>query len=118
MEKRLRVLLLGLILISIVYSVDTSVLMYFYEQPSYSVKLLWNCIFALILALWIKHDPNAGAFDKPFDIAFYAMVGWPLVLPYYLFMSRGFVRGGLISLGFLLIFSWPYIMAAAVYYFS
>lgn len=114
MKRKLKILLVGLMLASFIYSIDTSVLGFLQEQPKDGVQLLWTLVFSLVLGLWIKHDPDSGSFDKPFDMAFYVMIGWPVVLPYYLCITRGVLKGLMTCLGFLFIFSWPYLVGTLI----
>lgn len=61
--------------------------------------LLWRFAFVLCMVRWVELDRRAHRFDAPFEFDAFVFFGWPLVVPYYLFKTRG-VRGFVYGLGF------------------
>ena len=58
-------------------------------NPSESTQLLWRFAFSLILVCWVRVDARAQRYSAPFDFDAFVLFGWPLVVPYYLYRTRG-----------------------------
>ena len=78
---------------------------------------LWTVIFAVLVALWAETDAECHHKEIPFEYSFFVFLFWPPLLAYYLIKTQGF-RGCLIFLGFLTLFSMPFIVGLSVRAFS
>jgi hypothetical protein len=78
------------------------------------VSLLWTFAFVLILIWWMDGDSHRRGVHMPYDFAAFAFFGWPIVIPYYLWRSRG-GRGLLFALGLAGMYIVPYLVAAIIY---
>jgi hypothetical protein len=54
---------------------------------------LWKFFFGLLLAWWVYSDRRARQVGMPFEFEAFVVFLWPIVLPYYLYRTRGW--GGL-----------------------
>jgi hypothetical protein len=57
-------------------------------------------VFRLMVVSWVQVDARAQRYHAPFDFGAFLFFAWPLVLPYYLYRTRG-ARGLLFSAGIL-----------------
>jgi hypothetical protein len=60
---------------------------------AYGLAFLW------IVGWWLRTDSRERGIGWVFDMGLFLYIAWPLVIPYYLFKSRG-ARGLLVILGF------------------
>ena len=76
---------------------------------STSTMMLWTFIFAVLVALWAQTDAESSHKEIPFEYSFFVFLFWPPMLAYYLIKTRGF-RGCLMFLGFLTLYSMPFVV--------
>jgi hypothetical protein len=57
-----------------------------------SAELLWTFEFRLVLAWWVRIDRRIRGFSVPFEFDAFVFFVWPLIVPYYLYRTRG-MRG-------------------------
>lgn len=57
--------------------------------------MLWSLAFQLILACWVRVDRQVRGFRAPFEFDAFVFFAWPIVVPYYLYKTRG--RRGLLA---------------------
>lgn len=75
-----------------------------------SAELLWSTEFRLILASWILADRRARAFSAPYDFEAFVFFAWPVVIPYYLYRTRG-GRGVLYAFAVYFLYAAPVVAA-------
>src|SRR5262245_19746814 len=63
-----------------------------FNMPAESERL-WSLFTQLFLACWVYLDRRDRRLNLPFDFDAFVFFAWPLVLPYYLYKSRGAWRG-------------------------
>jgi hypothetical protein len=63
-----------------------------------TTQFLWKFEFSLMLALWVRADRQVRGFSTPFEFDAFVFFGWPIVVPYYLYRTRG-GRGLLLAAG-------------------
>jgi hypothetical protein len=63
-------------------------------------QLVWQFGMPLLLVSWVREDFRRSRYWPCFDYDLFLFVAWPIVLPQYLFHTRG-VRGIWLFLGFL-----------------
>lgn len=87
------------------------------QEISETLQVLWAFFFALLVAMWCTKDPRRHEFEPPFEFAAFVYFFWPLVLPYYLYTTRG-IEGIVTFIGFIGIYSAPFLLGliAYVYY--
>ncbi len=88
---------IGLLLLSAFYSLLAGWEVY---RGSYvdEVDLLYNIGLSLSLAWWVYVDRRRQGYPAVFEFEAFVFFGWPLVVPYYLVRTRGWLRGAVISL--------------------
>lgn len=59
-------------------------------------EVLGSLSWQLFVALWVYIDRRARHLSLPFEFNTFVFFAWPLVLPYYLYKSRG-ARGFLVA---------------------
>jgi hypothetical protein len=74
---------------------------------------LWSLAFQLMLAFWIHFDRQLRGFHSPYEFDAFVFFAWPIVVPYYLYKTRG-GRGLLLAAGIGGLFITPSITSAIV----
>ena len=89
------------------------------EVVSDSTRSLWAVIFLVMTIIWAMADADTNDFEKPFDFDFIMYVFWPVMLPYYLFSTRG-IEGIVLFLGFVCIWLGPWLagLVAHIYVYN
>jgi hypothetical protein len=72
-----------------------------------ATELLWTFEFRLLLTWWVHADRRARSFGVPFEFDAFVFWAWPVVVPYYLYRSRG-GRGLLLALSIWELYRVPY----------
>ena len=90
-------LLLLLVLLTAIYAVGLSVLAsHGYSARPQATSLLWGFEFQALLAIWVRMDRRRRNLSLPFEFDAFVFFFWPLVVPYYLYRTRG-KRGVLVT---------------------
>jgi FtsH-binding integral membrane protein len=110
-------LVIGLLVISITYSVVAAIAVFKGGALSDRTGILWILCFAMLVALWAKNDARARGEQKPFEYSYFVFLLWPVVLPYHLIKNRG-TDGLVMFLGFLAIHELPSFVAVMAYAYS
>jgi hypothetical protein len=84
-------------------------------QPSGGFIFLTYVGFGLGVAWWIHTDSRRLGIRELIDQGWFVYLGWPVVLPYYLFRTRG-GRGALTLLGLVSLYLLTYGLSMLVYY--
>jgi hypothetical protein len=74
---------------------------------------LYFIIFGLFLTWWLHFDKSASGFRAPYEFDTFVLYMWPLLVPYYMYRTRGW-KGILFGMGFWVLCLAPTIVAAAV----
>jgi hypothetical protein len=90
--------LIPLLALTAIFAVGLSVLMVHDLDALATTQLLWRFEFNLLLTLWVRADRQARGFRVPFEFDAFVFFGWPIVVPYYLYRTRG-GRGLLLGAG-------------------
>lgn len=86
------------------------------QYVSPSTDYLWMLVFALLVAGWTLKEPKHKDFDAPFEFGAFVYFVWPLVLPYYLWKTRG-SEGGVLFFGFVGLYYLPFLSGLMAYVF-
>ncbi len=103
-----------IILVALGVTVEV-ILAYHGEAISESTSFLWDVCFAYCVVLWIEKDRKSKSISAPFEYQAFVFFFWPLVVPYYLFQTRGW--SGLVQGIGLFAFACLPTIAALVTYF-
>ena len=82
-----------------------------------SGAFLWQFGMPLLLVAWLREDARRSHYWPCFEYDFFAYTAWPVVLPHYLFHTRG-IRGFGAFLGFFGLFLVPGFVMALVHVLS
>ena len=83
-------LLLLLIILTAIYAIGLSVLAFHgYSMRPESTSLLWGFEFQTLLSIWVRMDRRHRNLSLPFEFDAFVFFGWPVVVPYYLYRTRG-----------------------------
>jgi hypothetical protein len=74
---------------------------------------LYFILFGLFLTWWVRIDRRARGFGAPYDFDYFVFFAWPLMVPYYLYRTRGW-KGILFGVGMCGLCIAPYVVAATV----
>lgn len=106
-------LLIPLFLLTAISAVGLFLLAARGRHPSDSTQLLSLFVFRLMLGYWVMVDARAQRYRPSFDFGAFLFFAWPLVLPYYLYRTRG-PRGLLFSAAILALAVAPEAVAEAI----
>ncbi|MBZ5696286.1 MAG: hypothetical protein LAN36_13105 [Acidobacteriia bacterium] len=83
-------------------------------QRSELAGLLWSFAIRTIAVVWLRANRRALKFSVPYEFDAFAFAAWPLVVPYYLYRTRG-GRGLLLAAKIGGLIAVPYLVAALAY---
>jgi hypothetical protein len=72
------------------------------------LALIW------LMGWWLQQDSREHRFKWVYDMGFFLYIAWPVILPYYLFKTRG-LKALLTILIFLAVYFGTYIMGVVIY---
>ena len=78
-----------LAVLSTTFTIGTSFAAVHGLGTSSATDLLWGFEFRLILAWWVSVDRRIRDFNVPYEFDALVFFIWPLVVPYYLYRTRG-----------------------------
>ena len=107
--------LAGIILLTATYAVLNSILFYYGNYSTNLTDVVWQYGFPVCLAWWVHMDRFYSKKDAPYEYLAFMYFAWVLLLPWYLFKSRGW-KGILMYSGFLGLSYFPYFLSLAVFY--
>jgi hypothetical protein len=105
--------LIPLVLLTVIFSVGSSVLAFHGVAVPRGTGMLWSFTFQLILAFWVHFDRRVRGFKVPFEFDVFVFFAWPVLVPYYTYKTRG-KQGLLLGAGVLGLFATPSLAAAIV----
>lgn len=86
-----------LIVLSLIFTTTHAILaLHRFNMPAES-EGLWSLFTQLFVACWVYLDRRDRRLNLPFEFDAFVLFAWPLVLPYYLYKSRGAWRGILLT---------------------
>jgi hypothetical protein len=96
-----------LVALTAVFALGLSICAAYRTVNPQASELLWQFEFRLLLTWWVRADRRARDFSVPFEFDAFVFWAWPIVVPYYLYRSRG-ARGLLLALGIWWLYAVPY----------
>ena len=106
--------LIVLVALTVIFALERSVFAAHGTNVPETTESLWTFEFSLILTWWVYADRHARCFSVPFEFEAFVFFAWPVVVPYYLYRSRG-GRGLLLGLGILGLHTVPSLAASFVH---
>ena len=106
-EKNQKFAIVVISILSVLYAVVSSIVVYKGELVSDASDFLWSIVFAMVIAYWTSNDAKAKDLYKPYEYSYFVFIFWPFVLPYHLVKTRGF-EGYLIFVGVAGIYLLPF----------
>lgn len=100
--------------LSLAYSIVQVILNANNEVVSDVSDALWAFIFAILVAVWAVNEPKQRDFSAPFEFSAFLYFAWPIVLPYYLYKTRGY-EGVILFLGFAAMYLTPFLSGLVAY---
>lgn len=88
-------------------------LIYGGQEPSGGFRLLSYLILFSMMGFWLEKDSRQYNVDWVFDMGFFLYVAWPLIVPIYLFKTRG-LRAFVNILGFLGLYLGAYLFGGVL----
>jgi hypothetical protein len=82
------------------------------DLPAHTMRI-WPIFLALFFAWWVYSDRHARGVGMPFEFEAFVVFLWPIVLPYYLYRTRGW-WGVLLAAGCWLLYLIPVLASAIV----
>lgn len=78
-----------LVLLIVVSTANDAISAYHGLYPSRESDLVFSFEFTFLLAWWVHIDRRKHRISLPFEFEAFVFFAWPLVMPYYLFGTRG-----------------------------
>ncbi|HEV2342391.1 MAG TPA: hypothetical protein VGS15_11380 [Candidatus Acidoferrales bacterium] len=100
--------LVPLVALAAMYSLGLSLLSRHGLAVPDGTDLLWRFAFSLTLALYVRFDKRVRRFKVPFEFDAAVFFAWIVVVPYYLYRTRG-RRGVLMAIGIIALAAVPYV---------
>ncbi len=72
-----------------IYSAYSAVMAAYGEYTSEAADSVFAFGFTLLLMWWVYRDRHRRRHPVPFEFEAFVFFAWPLVVPYYLFRTRG-----------------------------
>lgn len=106
--------LAGLLLFVAVYTAYSAIMMYDGSVTSVEAETVFGFGFGLSLMWWTYRDRRQRQYPVPFEFEAFVYFAWFLVVPYYLFCTRGW-RAMPLCIALIGSYSLPYLAALVVY---
>lgn len=107
-------LLLLLAILTAIYATGLSILgSHGYAARPEAAALLRGFEFQVLLAIWVRMDRRHRTLSLPFEFDAFVFFGWPVVVPYYLYRTRG-GRGVMITVAIYSLYVAPEVVSTIV----
>lgn len=104
----------GLLLLVLIHTAGSAAMIYYGEYASPEAGTVYTLGYILMLMWWVRGDRRARRFSAPFEFEAFVFFAWPVVLPAYLFSTRGWrAIPACIALAMLIFL--PYLVEMAAY---
>ena len=101
----------ALITLGVIFAVGSCIAASRGMRLSPETNTLWQVMFQMILAFWVRADRLTRCLKMPFEFDAFVFFLWPVAVPYYFCKTRG-LRGSLIALGVYALILLPLVIAA------
>jgi hypothetical protein len=105
--------LIPLIVLATIFTVGRSFVAIHSLAAPEAAELLWTFEFRLVLAWWVRFDRQGRGFSVPFEFDAFVFFAWPIMVPYYLYRTRG-RRGLFLATGIYGLHLIPYFTAQII----
>jgi hypothetical protein len=105
--------LVPLVVLTAILSVGSSLVALHGMPVPRETGILQSLGFQLILAFWARIDRQVRGFRVPYEFDTFVLFAWPVVVPYYLYKTRG-KRGLLLAAGIGALYLVPALAAAII----
>ena len=106
--------LIALCGLALLASISSSLAVVRGVETSDEAGYIWVFGFSLFIAWWVELDRRRRGYGAPFEFSAFVFFAWPVLVPYYLYKTRG--RRGVLWAGAVLVFFFaPYLIAFATY---
>jgi len=102
------------VVITILMAIESAWFTYLGESLPTNTSRIWPFFFGLLLAWWVYSDRRVRGVGMPFEFEAFVVFLWPIVVPYYLYRTRGW-WGLLLGGGFWVLYLVPSAASAIVY---
>mgnify|MGYP000099465131 CR=1 FL=1 len=115
MENYSKYLAVTIIAICLVFSTQQFYMGLHETESPDSLYNFWAVIFTVLIAWWCDKDREGKSW--PFEFGYFVFIFWPVILPFYLFKTRG-VDGLVMFAGFCAMYISPNITWLVGYQYS
>jgi hypothetical protein len=95
-------------------AVESAWFTYVGEDTPRHTNTMWSFFFGLLLAWWVYLDRRTRGVGMPYEFDAFVVFLWPVVLPYYLYRTRGW-PGFMLGVSFWFLYLVPSIASLLVY---
>ena len=106
--------ILGLCVLALLVSIYSVLAVIHGVEASDQSEYIWTFGFSLFIAWWVELDRRSYGYAAPFEFPALVFFVWPIVVPYYLYKTRG-RRGLLWAAWVMLFFILPFLIALMTY---
>ena len=104
----------GLLLLSVALGLFYSLYIWMGTEPPMVADVIASYLMPIGFAAWVQADARLRGCTPCFDFGTFVMFAWPITVPWYLIWTRGW-RGLLITLMFLGLLLFPFVLATVVW---
>ena len=103
-----------LVATTVMMAIEAAWFTYVGEDTPRNTNQMWAFFFGVLVAWWVHSDRRARGVSMPYEFEAFVVFLWPIVLPYYLYRTRGWT-GLLLGAGFWLLFLVPTVLSLLIY---
>lgn len=86
------------------------------NSPPALFKILGHVGIFWLIGDWFMKDSKKNKVEWAFDMGFFLYLLWPIIIPYYLYKTRGFKTASIYTLNFIGIYSGSYLLSYEFFY--
>jgi len=79
----------AIVFFAVLYYLASSIIVYLGDYPSHQFEFIWYLSNSILIAWWVVEDKKDYNFHAPFEFGAFVFFAWVVVVPYYLWKTRG-----------------------------
>ena len=117
MKKRISIqIIILLVFIVTIQTIEGFYAVYGFEPPGAFV-LLRHIIWFWLIGDWFMKDSKKHKVNWAFDMGFFLLMSWPILIPFYLFKTRGFKMSTIVTFSFIALHEGIFVLSYYAFYY-